>query len=106
MKSDMIKIVLAIFFGEFFGILAEMIAAKDHPIIAFFLGIVVWPLLLWGYWAGYKANGIWHVTATSIGSILIAEPLLIAFIFREAPSRNELIGCLLGAVGLVVASVK
>jgi hypothetical protein len=102
----MTKVVLAIFFGEFFGILGEMVAAKGRPFFGLAFGLVAWPLLVWGYWTGYKTNGIWQITATSIGTILIIEPMLIAMIFKEWPSRNELIGCLLGAAGLVIASMK
>lgn len=98
---------MAVFLGETLAILGELLAAKDRPWLGASVGAVGWPLLVYGYWAGCKSgSGIWQITAVSIGSILIAEPLLIISIFREAPGKHELIGCLLGAAGLVVASMK
>ncbi len=101
-----ISVMFAIFFGEFLGIFGELLAAKNKPAVGFAVGLVGWTMLIWGYWIGYKHNGIWQVTATSIGSILIVEPLLIVLMFREMPGRNELIGCILGAAGLIVANIK
>jgi hypothetical protein len=102
----MLKPVLALFFGETLCILGELIAAKNYLWTGAVIGFFGWPLLIWGYWTGYRSGGIWQVTAASIGCILIVEPILVLMIFREAPSRNALIGCLLGAVGLVVANYK
>jgi len=98
--------MLALFFGEALAIYGELLAAKGRPFAGLLIGLPGWPLLIWGYWAGCRAGGVWRVTAASIGSILIAEPLLVVLMFREAPERNALIGCLLGAAGIVVASMK
>ncbi len=102
----MLWAILALFFGETLAIYGELVAAKGRPWTGLAIGSVGMPLLIWAYYAGYKQGGIWQVTATSIGSILIAEPVLIILMFREAPGRNALIGCLLGATGLIVASIK
>ena len=102
----MLKVILALFFGETLAILGELLAAKEHPWTGLALGAIGWPLLVWSYYTGYKAGGIWQITATSVGAILIAEPILILLMFREAPGRHALIGCLLGAVGIVIASIK
>ena len=102
----MLKIVLAILVGESLGIFGELLAAKGKPAIGFAIGLVGWALLIWGYWAGYKQNSIWQITATSIGSILVVEPMLIVLLFQEAPGRNALIGCVLGALGIIIASIK
>jgi len=98
--------LLALFTGEALAIYGELLSAKGHLWKGLPWGFISWPLLLWGYWAGSKNGGIWRVTAVSLGSILIVEPLLIICMFREAPERNALIGCLLGVAGIVVASVK
>lgn len=98
--------VLALLTGEVLAIYGELLAAKGAPWKGCLLGFVSWPLLIWGYWYGYRIGGIWQVTAASIGSIVIAEPLLVWGMFREYPGRNALIGCVLGVLGLVIASVK
>ena len=98
--------LIGLFLGETLAIYGELLAAKGRPFFGLLIGLPGWPLLVWGYWAGCRAGGIWRVTAASIGSILIAEPLLVILMFREIPERNALIGCLLGAAGIVVASVK
>ena len=99
--------MFALFCGEAFAIYAELIAAKGHPFIGMIYKIPSLPLLILGYWAGYKAAGnIWQVTAVSVCSILIVEPLLIILMFREVPERNALIGCLCGFAGIIIASIK
>jgi hypothetical protein len=102
----MLKIIIALFIGETLAIYGELLAAKGSPWIGSMVGLTGYPFLIFGYWYGYKIGGIWQVTATSLGTILIAEPILVLTMFSETPSRNALIGCILGALGLVIASVK
>lgn len=98
--------IAAIFLGECLAILGELQAAKDRLALGTVLALVGVPLLLYGYWLGVRTGTVWKVTAVSVGSILIAEPVLVWLVFREAPSRGELAGCLLGAAGMVVANWK
>jgi hypothetical protein len=49
---------------------------------------------------GYKSfKNIWVVSALSITSILIMEPLIGYIIFQQLSTRGALVGLLLGAVG-------
>ena len=105
-RQMLLKVIFALFFGETLAIYGELIAAKGNPWTGLVLALSSVPLLIWAYFAGYKAGGIWQVTATSIASILIAEPILVFTMFREVPNKNALIGCLLGAAGLIVANLK
>ena len=98
--------MLCLFFGESLAIYGELLAARGRPWLGMACSFPGWPLLIFGYWIGCRAGGIWRVTAASICSILIAEPLMIVLMFREVPERNALTGCLLGAAGIVVASIK
>jgi hypothetical protein len=98
--------ILSLFFGETLSICGELLAAKGRLLEGTLIGLPGWLLLVYAYWAGYRAGGIWQLTAFSLGSILVVEPLLVTFLFREIPSRNSLIGCLFGAVGLIIASIK
>lgn len=102
----MFKAVIALLIGETLAIYGELLAAKGSPWWGSGIGLFGYPFLIFGYWYGYKQGGIWQVTATSLGTILIAEPLLVLTMFRETPERNALIGCVLGALGLIVASMK
>ena len=102
----MLWALLAISLGEGFSIYGELRAAKEDIVQAILFVIIGSLFLVFGYWQGVKSGSIWQVTAISIGSILIIEPTLIAILFREFPSRNALIGCLLGAVGMIVANLE
>lgn len=82
--------IVAIFLllgGEAFSVYAEMIAAKEHAlnqrslqiifVKAFFQITIAGALLIAGYMLGYKSfKNIWIVSALSITSILLMEPLL------------------------------
>jgi len=106
--------ILIIFLGEVFAILAEVVAAKYYfqnnekflniflkalPIIV--IGCV---LLLVGYMLGLRAfKNIWIVSAISITSILITEPIVDYTITHQLPTTGALIGLVLGFLGLVSA---
>jgi len=96
----------AIFLGEAVSIYGELRAGKGCVIEGILWGLIGWPLLIYGYWYGVKCSNVWPVTVTSIAAILIMEPLLILLLYKEQPTRNALIGCLLGVAGLIVANVK
>ena len=52
--------------------------------------------------AGLKAfDNIWVVTAISVTSILIIEPIIAYSIFRTLPTGGVLVGMILGALGFV-----
>jgi len=102
----------ALFFGEVLIIGAEMWASKFFnsarpwavilPAIA--VSIVGVCLLVYGYTFGYQAfKNIWIVTAISIAGILIVEPLVAWFLFRETPTTGALIALVLGAIGIITS---
>jgi uncharacterized membrane protein len=63
-------------------------------------------LLLLGYYLGYRGlKNIWVVTVVSIGSILVAEPVLILVFFRDAPTPGAWVGLGLAVLG-IIASVS
>src|SRR3989344_7611846 len=105
---------LALFLGESLIIGAEMWAAKNFQnsakpetlvITAFAISVVGVALLVYGYTWGYQAfKNIWIVTALSVAGILIVEPLIAWFLFREIPTTGALIGFALGVVGLVTTT--
>jgi len=117
MNETLLKIlaVVVLFAGEFFSIYSEMLAArsaKTHTLtLAILAPIVLWMcfaglLLLAGYFLGYlSARNIWVVTVTSLGSILIAEPLLIVFMFGEWPTLGAWIGLIFAVLGMIAAFV-
>ncbi len=58
--------------------------------------------LILGYMLGYSAfKNIWIVSAASITSILIMEPILGFLFFRQMPTTGATIGLILGAVGFI-----
>ena len=102
--------ILLIMIGEAIGILAELwgvrIAEHNSTLRAllrvFAIMAVAGSMLIAGYIIGYKAfNNIWIVSALSITTILIVEPLLNMALFQDTPTRGALIGFALGAIGLI-----
>lgn len=103
---------LALFFGEALIIGTEMWAAKFFnparpwdvvgPALAVSMAGVA--LLVYGYTFGYQAfKNIWIVTALSIASILVVEPVVAWFLFREVPTTGAMIALILGIIGIAVA---
>ncbi|OGT36653.1 MAG: hypothetical protein A3F11_11565 [Gammaproteobacteria bacterium RIFCSPHIGHO2_12_FULL_37_14] len=104
--------ILFLFFGEAFSVYSEMVAAKSHQIAlessssiyikACLLIAMAGCLLIAGYMIGYKSyRNIWIVSAMSITSILIMEPLIGYIVFQQLPTRGALIGLIFGAIGFV-----
>ncbi len=61
-------------------------------------------VLIAGYMLGYvHLKNIWIVTAISVGSILIVEPLLAWLLFHQMPTLGAGIGLTLGALGVLAA---
>lgn len=102
----MLLVIFALFFGETLAIYGELVAAKGNPWTGLCFALLGVPFLIWAYTTGCKLGGVWQITAASIAAILIAEPILIFTMFHEMPNRNTLIGCLLGAAGLIIANLK
>ncbi len=62
-------------------------------------------LILWGYIYGYRTfEKIWVITIISWSSILVIEPLLNYFIFKELSAGKTLVARLL-AVSAIIISV-
>lgn len=108
--------IVILFSGEALSIYSEMIAAKTHTISnlqfievflkGFFIIACAGGFLIAGYMIGFKSfKNIWMVSALSITSILIMEPLIGYLIFQQLPTRGALIGLILGATGFVATFV-
>jgi hypothetical protein len=106
--------VVVIFAGETLAILSEIIGAKSFGLNnnAFFKTFIqVIPIMLLGsvllvagYMLGLKNfKNIWAVSAISITSILIAEPIINFTITHQSPTRGAFIGLILGVLGFVAA---
>lgn len=103
-----------VFLGEFFSIWAELIASKRAdsipgqylPIfLSMFLLITLGGgFLIAGYMYGYlHLRNIWIITAISVGSILIVEPILALILFRQLPTVGAAVGLALGFLGIISA---
>jgi len=114
MNATLLKIatILFLFFGEAFSVYSEMVAAKSHHVAiesssaiyvkACLVIALAGCLLIAGYMIGYKSyRNIWIVSAMSITSILIMEPLIGYLVFQQLPTRGALIGLILGALGFI-----
>ncbi len=106
--------ILIIFFGEALAILAEIIAAKYFALHdakfanVFFKAlpiiIIGSVLLLCGYMLGFRSfKNIWIVSAISITSILILEPIINYTITHQLPNRGAVIGLIFGVMGFIAA---
>lgn len=106
---------LALFFGEFFIIGAELWAAKyfgssPNPgkvfLISLGISMVACTLLVYGYTYGYQAfKNIWIITTISVSGILIVEPIAAWLLFREIPTLGAGIAFLLAIIGVFLTLV-
>ncbi len=100
--------------GEALSIISENIAAKRmHDGKSFFeslalpllLIIVGGFLLVVGYGAGIRGfKNIWTVVLLSIFSIVLVEPAVSYFLFREFPTKGQYVGLVLSVAGVIIAS--
>ncbi|MBI4173778.1 MAG: hypothetical protein HY519_03610 [Candidatus Aenigmarchaeota archaeon] len=105
-----IALILA---GEALAIYAEMLGAKAYaessPFLAAFLKMLLvmtvgGGFLIAGYMLGFQAfQNIWIVTAASITSILIIEPILAYTLFQQLPTKGAMVGLALGLAGFLAA---
>lgn len=103
--------LLSLFAGEAFVIWAEMLGAKLYaqalPLWKA-LGYTAIPLcvgallLVIAYMIGFRyfAN-IWIVSAISLGTILVVEPLFNLLYIGQTPTTGASIGLLLGILGIL-----
>lgn len=104
---------LSIVFGEVLIIYSEVLAAKLYTSNVSFsstltqtipAGIVGAILLVIGYALGLKAfQNIWIVSAISIGSLLIVEPMFNYFYIGHTPTLGSGIGFALGVLGILAS---
>ncbi len=111
--------IVAIFlllFGEAFSVYSEMVAAKAHHaalegfqstfVKSCCFIAVAGCFLIAGYMVGYKSfKNIWIVSALSITSILLMEPLIGYLIMQQMPTKGALIGLTLGAAGFIATFI-
>lgn len=106
--------ILLIFTGEIFSISAQLLASKRietgladqgaYLAWMFVAGAVGGVLLIAGYILGYmKFQNIWIVTAISIGSIVVFEPVLAALLFNQVPTTGAAVGLVLGIAAIISA---
>lgn len=104
---------LSIIAGEVLIIYSEVLAAKLYSQDVSFqsmlmqtipAGIVGAILLVIGYALGLKSfQNIWIVSAISIGSLLIVEPLFNYFYIGHVPTLGSGIGFVLGVLGILAS---
>ena len=106
-------IVLGILFvGEAIGIWAEMMGARAYAQTGATFGSALLPtvipillsafLLITSYTLGLRAfSNIWAVSAISVGSILIIEPLFNLLYIGQAPTFGAGLGFVLGVAGIL-----
>jgi len=105
---------LALVFGEALLIGAEMLAAKYFDpadpwaltLLALSVSITGAALLVYGYTFGYREfKNIWVVTGLSLAGMLVVEPAVAWFLFREVPTAGASIALILGMAGIVASIV-
>lgn len=101
--------------GEALSIEAELLGSKrivahNARVLSIYLPMfalitLAGALLIGGYMLGllYFKN-IWVVTALSIGSILIIEPVLAWVMFHQAPTTGATLGLAFGTFGILSAA--
>lgn len=108
--------ILFIFIGEVFSIGAQLVASKrvmhgsegvtSFLVWMYIVGALGGVLIVAGYVYAYLYfKNIWIVTAISIGSIVVFEPILAFFLFKQVPTMGAAIGIVLGVLGIVSALI-
>ncbi len=111
---DKLWSIILIFVGEAVTISVEVLAAKYYAgrdlsftevfvkaLPVFVLGSA---LLISGYMLGLsRLKNIWIVSAVSITSILIIEPVVDYVLTGQLPTRGAFIGLIFGALGFGAA---
>jgi hypothetical protein len=109
-----ILVVALIVIGEGLAIYSEMLGAKNastQPWLQIFFKMFLiicasGALLISGYILGFGAfKNIWVVSAISITSILIIEPIVAYALFKQLPTTGGFIGFILGAIGLIITLI-
>lgn len=95
--------LLLLIIGEAIFVYCEMMIAKQSNIMTMYLiSLVAGSIVIAGYYYGYQySQNIWVVTAASIGTILITEPIISWLIFHEIPTKGAYLGLIFGALGLL-----
>ena len=103
--------IILITVGEGLAIYVEMLFARrfdamGHSVLVpALVGMTIaGGCLAFGYATSYASfKNIWIVSAISLTSIFIIEPILAWSFFKEVPSRGALIGLICGAIGMLAA---
>jgi hypothetical protein len=109
-----VLVIILLVIGESLSIYAEMMGVRNNhlasqPILRIFLLMfllitIAGGFLIAGYMLGFNAfKNIWIVSAVSITSILIVEPILAWTIFQQLPTTGAVIGLVLGVTGLIAS---
>lgn len=110
----LIVTIILLILGEGLAILAEILGAKKataphRKIVPIFISMLLVLNLggvasLIGYIIGIAIlSNIWIIGIVDITSILIIEPVLDYFIFKQFPTKGAAIGFVLGALGFASA---
>jgi hypothetical protein len=108
-------VVACIFLGELLVIFSEQIGAKmygvegstfltgfSYALVPALIGAV---LLVVGYMLGVKYHhNVWAVTALSLSSILIVEPLFNYFYIGHTPALGSGVGFFFGLIGILAVT--
>lgn len=108
-------VIGCIFLGELLVIYSEQIGAKLYGVGTYSFGpafaLTLIPaitgavLLVVGYMLGVKLHqNIWAITALSLSSILIVEPLFNYFYIGHIPELGSFIGFLFGVCGILAVT--
>jgi hypothetical protein len=106
-------VIVLLFVGEALSIYSEMWGARhfnsSNNWVLFFKMMIIFTLaggmLIGGYMLGFSAfKNIWIVTALSVGSILVVEPILAYSLFHQLPTVGALVGLILGVAGIISAT--
>jgi len=102
--------VLLVFVGELLAIYAETFVIKYKVFSIGFWNMILLMcvggvFLVFGYVLGYRAfHNLWFVTAISIGTLLVVEPLLLRFLLDQVPNTSSTIAFTLGVLGIIIAT--
>jgi hypothetical protein len=90
-------------------IYAEVLAAQSNwwapPVLVVQMSSALALLVL--YNQGLKHIGdIWVVSVASVSSVVIAEPLIVYYLTRQAPGGRQVVGMLLAGAAVVISGGK
>jgi len=102
----LVAVIALIILGEVLAIWSELLVCYDKQALwtsMFWITVAGFPLVFGYQLAYHECKNIWVVSASSLCSIVIIEPILVWIMFHQVPTLGPILGLVCGCLGLILA---